>query len=546
MATSNLRQGQYYLECDICKSPVNFKCNRCAVKLCSACVGPHMLTKPKNGHNVTEYNECLTHPQHRFSAFCKTCDIPICVLCISIKHKTHRISELSEKVETLLNIITTENKRLQSMRAELKKILDHINKRSAALPHVYKQTRESISSHAREWHQEIDKAEKTLHKDLDELQEKHAEVLLKQKKDFEDILKKLKNLKQTIFGLTKSTDISGLMEVKLELENIQVPIFIEETRPACFQPLKFNESYTTSYFGYIETLEAHKLPIDDLTQQNQTPSSRQALDVPTVLSSFDTEFPADKENKNRLYDMVPLGDDKVWTGGANEELKLFDLQGHLHDTVTIMCYGLYLTRHDGHVVYSDVNDKTVKKVTNGKVDMLFSTGEWYPFGITCTEARDFLVCLRKTDETESKVVRYSSSGDVLQEIQYDSQYQPLFKYAVFLVENGNGDICVADYDKNAVTVVDKFGIFRFSYTGNKASKENFNVSSLTTDSMHHIIITDYDGDKIHMLDRNGRFLRYIIPDQGIRTPRAVCVVREGELMVGENLTGMIKRIKYLQ
>ncbi|XP_061179974.1 uncharacterized protein LOC133188521 [Saccostrea echinata] len=260
---------------------------------------------------------------------------------------------------------------------------------------------------------------------------------------------------------------------------------------------------------------------------------------PPLIQSFQLA----KKN-NRLFDMVPLGDDKVWAGGNSKELKLFDLQGGLHDTVTITCFGMYLTLHDGHVVYTDINDKTVKKVINGKVDTLFCTGEWEPYGVTCTAAQDFLVCLRTTDQTESKVVRYSSSGEVLQEIQYDSQYQPLFGKTNYVAENGNGDVCVADWSKKAVTVVDKFGIFRFSYTGNKASKEKFD-SSLTTDSMYHIIITDINGVKIHMLDKDGRFLRYIIPDQGIRRPRAVCVVREGELMVGECNTGMIKRIKYL-
>ncbi|XP_062580034.1 uncharacterized protein LOC134242042 [Saccostrea cucullata] len=550
MASSVLKQGQHYIECGVCKGPVVFTCKRCPVNLCHACVEPHLLLKSKTGHHVTKYNvenkpeygECLAHPQQKCSAFCKTCDISICVICVSIKHGAHEICELSEKVD-LSEFIATENERLKIMRTELEKILEHLGKRSASLRSVYKQTKGKISLHAKNLHKEIDKTEKAMYKELDELQEKHAKLLLLQKKEFDEIFKKLKNLEEKVDSLAISKNVSGLMEITHELENQQIPSFIEETQPAFFQPLKFNESYN---FGYIETLQTHKLSIDDLTQQDQTPSSRQALDVPTVLSSFDTEFPASKEYNSRLYDMVPLGDDKVWAGGASKELKLFDLQGRLHDTVTITDYGGYLTLHDGHVVYTNINDKTVKKVINGKVDTLFSTGEWHPHGITCTAARDFLVCLRTTDQTESKVVRYSSSGDVLQEIQYDSQYQPLFKDATYVVENGNGDICVADYDKKAVIVVDKFGIFRFSYTGNKASKEKFDVSSLTTDSMHHIIITDYYKDKIHMLDRDGRFLRYIIPDQGIRRPRAVCVVREGELMVGECIKGMIKRIKYLQ
>ncbi|XP_062618335.1 uncharacterized protein LOC134279943 [Saccostrea cucullata] len=452
-------------------------------------------------------------------------------------------------------------------------------------------------------HQEIDKAEKALHKDLYKLQEKHAGILIKQKKEFEEICKKLKTLEQTVDSLENSKDVRGLMELKFELENQQIPTFIEETRPAFFQPIKFNESYTSS-FGYIQELESQKLPFDDLTKEDQISSSGQVLSISEVLSTFNTEFPAKKENNNRLFDMIPLGDDKVWAGGANHELKLFDLQGCLHDTVAISDYGGYLTLHDGHVVYTDKkennnrlfdmiplgddkvwaggashelklfdlqgclhdtvdisdyggyltlhdghvvytdrNDNTVKKVINGKVDTLFRTGEYNPSGITCTAAGDFLVCLQTT---ESKIVRYSTSGDVLEEIQYDSQYQPLFKDAVYVVENGNGDVCVADWGKKAVTVVNKFGIFRFSYTGNKASKEEFLPSSLTTDSMHYITITDIINDKIHMLDRDGRFLGYIIPDQGIQRPRAVCVIREGEIMVGECLTGMIKRIKYLQ
>ncbi|XP_062601975.1 uncharacterized protein LOC134263606 [Saccostrea cucullata] len=495
--------------------------------------------------NKPEGTECSAHPKQECKAFCESCDIPICVLCVSIKHKTHEICELSEKIDTLSDFITKENERVQSIQSEIEKILNHIAKRSAALPNIYKQTRFHISAHAREWHQEIDKAETQLLKDLDVLQEKHAGILLKQRKELEETLKKLKILNQTDLSLAKSKDIFGLMELQLEFENQQLPTYIEETLPACFQPCLFDENFTTSHFGFINTLESQKLPIGDLTQEEKT-SLRQALDVPTVLSVFDNRVPpANKENETRLYDLVPFDDDRVWVGGYSYELKLFDFQGRLHNTVPITDYGGYLSLHDGHAVYANRNDNTVKKFINGKEETLFCTKEWKPYGMTCTAALDFLVCLRTSDETESKVVRYSISCDVLQEIQYDSQYQPLFGKTNYVVENGNGDVCVADWDKKAITVVDKFGIFRFSYKGNKALKENIHGGSLTTDSMRHIIITDYLSNKIHMLDRDGLFLRYIIPDQGIRDPRAVCVVREGELMVGECNSGKVKRIKYL-
>ena len=49
-----------------------------------------------------------------------------------------------------------------------------------------------------------------------------------------------------------------------------------------------------------------------------------------------------------------------------------------------------------------------------------------------------------------------------------------------------------------------------------------------------------------MLDRDGRFLRYIIPEGGIKAPRAVCMIGDGEMIVGECVTGLAKRIKFLE
>ena len=49
-----------------------------------------------------------------------------------------------------------------------------------------------------------------------------------------------------------------------------------------------------------------------------------------------------------------------------------------------------------------------------------------------------------------------------------------------------------------------------------------------------------------MLDRDGRFLRYIIPEGGIKAPRPVCMIGNGEMIVGEEKTGLVKRIKLFE
>uniref|UniRef100_K1QJ40 Protein wech n=1 Tax=Magallana gigas TaxID=29159 RepID=K1QJ40_MAGGI len=171
----------------------------------------------------------------------------------------------------------------------------------------------------------------------------------------------------------------------------------------------------------------------------------------------------------------------------------------------------------------------------------FTTGDWRPFGVTRAASGDLLVCLRKDDH--SKVVRYSSTGTVLQEIQYDSQGQPLYKQAVYITENVNGDIIITDSEKNAVIAVDRLGIFRYSYSGKDS---DFKALSVAADSVGHVIVTGGIGKKISMLDRDGRFLRYIILEGGIKDPRGVCILGHSEMMVGECKTGIAKRIKYLE
>ena len=57
-----------------------------------------------------------------------------------------------------------------------------------------------------------------------------------------------------------------------------------------------------------------------------------------------------------------------------------------------------------------------------------------------------------------------------------------------------------------------------------------------TDSVGHVFIIDYNGDRIHMLDIDGRFLRYINNE--------ICVIRDGEIIVGESKAGLVKRYVY--
>ncbi|XP_061178441.1 uncharacterized protein LOC133187096 [Saccostrea echinata] len=548
MASNETIQFQHFLECDVCKNPATFFCRRCVTNLCDACVPTHLRVKSKNVHDVVdnvnkdddETCTCDSHPQEECCTYCKTCETPICLVCVSIKHKSHEMSELSEKIEDLMKVIMCENERLQSFKTELEKILDHTTKRLFSLSKIYRQRKEEVTARGEEWQKHIEELVKNLHKELDEMQKEHDSVLQKQKDECEKILAEIDIINKKTMKFKKSKNVEEMKKIIPMIEKQTTGSNFAEWSFPVFCESKIEENVLKTYFGYIERMRERKISVQKLmVNPVDNILSCKKIIPPKVIATIETGFVED-ENKYRLFDMAVTRDKKVWISGTNGELKLFDLQGILHKTIRISVLCTNITVYKTEVVFSAT--AALKKISNYNTEVtLFKTGDWNPFGITTTMSDDLLVCLCK--DNQSKVVRYSATGTVLQEIQFDSQSQPLYNKINYIAENVNGDIIVADWGKGALIAVNKLGLFCFSCAGN----ENiFHVCGITTDPIGHIIVTDYIGDKIHMLDMEGQFLRYIILDQGIQRPCALCIVNDGEMIVGESMNGTVKRIKYME
>ena len=68
---------------------------------------------------------------------------------------------------------------------------------------------------------------------------------------------------------------------------------------------------------------------------------------------------------------------------------------------------------------------------------------------------------------------------------------------------------------------------------------------VATDSYGNTFVADFQCDKIYILDRDGQFMRHIIWKDEIKDPRTLLIIGNGEMIVGECFTGLVKRIKYL-
>ncbi|XP_078327166.1 uncharacterized protein LOC144623061 [Crassostrea virginica] len=547
MASGVATPAQEDIECGLCRNPVSSFCRKCEVNLCDSCIPNHLRVKSKTGHVIvnftTKYEDddlcfCELHPQYECSSYCKTCEVPICLHCTA--HKSHQISELSDKIEELLKGIARESDRLQSFRHQLETVLDHTTKQFSSLSSFYQKRKDEVTAKGQESYRQIEKTVKNLHQELDDLKKENKAELLQQKGEIEEMIGTAVEMIRKATNIQASKNVKQMEKFKPVIEQRETLKEITQYTFPTFYECKIDGHYLQTYFGYIEKMKEKKMSLYENRFIPDTDSGRKILEVPSVSSVIDMGFLADK-NINYLYDMAVTDDQKVWMGGNSTELKLFDLQGHLHRTIPVTDQGMYICMYNKQLVYSDMKNKAVKKISDDDtVVTMFTTGDWKPYGITGSASGDLLVYLQKDDQC--KVVRYSSTGTVLQEIQHDSHCQPLYQDPFYIAENVNGDIIVTDFKKKIVIVVDRLGIFRYTYS----RKDNvLDASSVATDSVGHVYVTDYQGDKIHMLDRDGRFLRYIIPEGGIKNPRAVCMVGDGEMIVGECRTGLAKRIKFL-
>lgn len=65
---------------------------------------------------------------------------------------------------------------------------------------------------------------------------------------------------------------------------------------------------------------------------------------------------------------------------------------------------------------------------------------------------------------------------------------------------------------------------------------------VVTDTVGQVIVANFIGHKIDLLDMDGQVLRYIIPEGGIRYPLAVCKSDNGDIIMGESVSCIAKGI----
>ncbi|XP_062604333.1 uncharacterized protein LOC134266115 [Saccostrea cucullata] len=554
-----LDRAQVLLLCDLCeRAALQSHCELCQINLCKACVGEHLSDSSKR-HKVVPYKhrtsipninypKCPNHTQKHCELYCEKCDIPVCSTCISSnKHNGHNLTDILQNPSFIKEIFNKDLKELEKIiYPTYEEIALDLNSEKLNLEKHYEKLTTAVTKQGEDWHREIDIIVNKQKSEINDMKTKHLAALNKQENE---IKQTTSDVKQSILDLKKildTNDVSLTSAYKSRnAEFRSLPPKVNVSLPS-FSPHQINTEQLHQMFGSLSALsitkEEHGYTIKT-PEAVSCPPVKPLLDEPELITTINTGY------KYKLYSVTCLSDEEIWTLGADDTMKLYNLQGKLLKLIQTKSGNaprdIAVTR-SGDLVYTDPDKRTVNIVKNDQIQEVIRLQGWIPYCVCSTSSDDLLVIMDSDDHKQSKVVRYSGSTEK-QSIQFDSEGNPLYSpgYTKYISENRNLDICVADNSARAVVVVNQAGKLRFRYTGHPTTNNgSFYPAGITTDSQSQILTADRNNNCIHILDQDGQFLRYIDNCDLLR-PLGLCVDTRDNLFVALLYKGEVKKIKYM-
>ena len=537
MATS---RGRDIIRCQLCPEPVEHHCNLCHVDLCVNCVSKHLTDKSKR-HEVVDFinkkeelilPECKSHDKTVCEMYCNKCHEPTCVLCVTTAHKKHDITDIKSIIENFKRRITADVEEMENtIRSKYKHYVGIGNSKEFDKVMIAIQDQEdNICKMVRKIGSQL---KDEVAKQKREFEQKNKEVQFSVAKEVENMDSVIKTNK----GILKSNDANCILTY--------------QSKNGKFRggPKQMQPSYPVFLSGTIRENQLQKMFGSLQRTSNLAPDGKHGMQKlmsnPVVVSTIQTPY---GEN-SKLWRVLFEEAGKIWICGSNKKNYQIDQSGSILKTVSVSdnVYALSLSVSKELIFSVDWPDTKVYRYDGNVVRIVVDLCQWWPRGLCHSANGDLLVSMRSVDETQSRVVRYSGTTETMT-IQNDRQGKPLFSVGVskvlLLTENGNRDICVADYAGKAVVVVNASGELRFKYQEKISQKPNykrFEPLSIATDVNQQILFTDSSNNVVHVTDSDGNFLRYI----EYSCSGGLSIDHDHNLVIGDLSNGKIRIIKYL-
>ncbi|XP_062597796.1 uncharacterized protein LOC134259212 [Saccostrea cucullata] len=505
-------------KCSQCQGKPEFYCKTCIQNLCATCEGKHVIDLDTKYHDVVAYRakagdfiipeKCEIHPHKIYKSWCHSCEQPIRITCRG--HQNHKMLDIRLVYKTSRQkyrekIIHIKSDLLPYDKVIMDWLKTCVNADIETLKVDVSSSKQSIIEKAQRLK---DRMDANLSKSVIRI-DNYIKCIMEQRK--EQTIKKIISIIQKY---EHTYELSANMPVQflLSFKKISIP-----------NRLEIKDSFAIIFHEKIKTLDVNEFLFNCkvVERQKRRVESGQMLQLMSkpVLQKY---VPLKKLPCACHISCVTS--EKVWVS-FNNNIMLINIEGdilcHVIDVIDTFTYGVHCVNKDDDMIYIDRNHCiSVISSDHTSRDILVRKPElWTPLCIYSSPfTGDLLVGMgtgyeeKSLKYTNTKVSRYNTLGHNIQTIQYNDTGENLYYHPTYITENGNRDIVMSDFW--CIVVTDHNGRHRFTYTGHPSLPvDKFTPYGICTDALLNILVCDLHHTAVHLIDKDGQFLSYLLSEE---------------------------------
>ncbi|KAJ8316048.1 hypothetical protein KUTeg_006062 [Tegillarca granosa] len=543
------------LKCEICEvNNITFKCLNCNEMLCDSCKKMHIKSKMAKNHKVVslvnaeiyQRNEtetkCPTHATEELLMYCNSCQVPLCRDCItSGSHHNHEMVKIENAIDNNRNELSKLIKQCKEKSSKFEEIVKTIDKNSQEFSVSISKKINEVKARNNQLKAALDRIESEYIKHLQDTEIGNQKPMTELKNKLQREMADLNQLIQECESKQGNENIGMVQfvtDVKKRLEKYGSRDMIDVACPPEFIAGPVDDQELKNLFGQLGTKRATTV-FPPLPQNRDIPLTSPVIDA-KIVGSFTSD-------KTRI---VTAGNDQAWLWRRfHTGLSLVTSDGKvIQDINTDFTVFDAAVTTSGDLLVTVCWGNKVKKLTSHKTftDIYTITDGYKTRGINVTDTGNVLVELNRGND--SKLVEITNSGQHIRTIQHDTlDNKQLFVNPRFICTNINGDIIVSD-NKDKVVAVNKSGTKRFIYDGKERKlQESFDPWYVVTDKYGNIMIADYNNSVVHVLNQDGKFMKYLIThEHGCNKPVGMAIDTSDRLWLCNTGNEEVVIVKYLQ
>ncbi|XP_033746854.1 uncharacterized protein LOC117332075 [Pecten maximus] len=532
----SIRKAQVHMPdtCAWCDSvqDVNWYCNDCQEALCDKCKETHQRARRTRNDEVVPIKQankqaevvlpevCKKHPGKTCDLFCTECNVAICSMCFTQKHKQHAFKHFEDEINTQKHYM---REQLETLKFKLDQFNEKLSNRRKEST-TFKESVDIICKDVKERGTKLKAGiDSIVDNVLAELLSLVAEEdkLLQQDCEHDD--KSVKQIKQLI------------EEVEQQSENPSSGTLFELTRRLRTTIPLYDVTGTSTHL-YLPSFETGQIDIEQLTKmigfvkagsRNDSTPMYEKKDINNQhvqkLTSFQTP-----PNKS-ILSICPIDDTYAWISisGCLDLLRV-NKKGNVTETVKLDLtpWSLALTNSGLLVTLQDQSPLIYKLSEDRRVTTFADTSPLKSCSISVSNTDEVFV---STDTTTILVL--NMSGDKVRQLSCGQG-----ESRIVSLTGGNVAVTTGGGFCQDLNIIDRSGQIIHTWSGeldNGQKLSQTNQNSIACDKYDRVFVPDLYTNQVYVISRNERKANCILDERhGVQHPKAVGVDRCGHVWIG--------------